>query len=82
MALAETAWTEADFNWYQLAIDLKMYIFWLLIWNRQAATAAGTKLYGTSILITIYNYLDSLDTSKSSIYVIYYTLFFSSQTNL
>lgn len=35
----------------------------------QAATAAGRALYGTSFLLTVYNYLDSHNTDQSSIYV-------------
>ena len=73
MALANGAWTDADFNWYRHIINLYLEnkTFWVIAYMkyRQAATAAGTQIYGTSILLTIYNYLDSLDTSKSSIYV-------------
>jgi Peptidase family M13 len=43
-------------------------------WNTNSfdwtvATAAARRLYGSSIFVTVYNYLDSKNTSQSSIYV-------------
>jgi len=43
-------------------------------WNTNSfdwtvATAAARRLYGSSIFVTVYNYLDSKNTSQSSIYI-------------